>query len=217
MFLLRVRLSNSTLLPWAGPEMSQGAARHPAHSNLAVVWVRRFQGLVDALALAAAYVAAACLVAMVLLVLAEISVGLLSRIFDSVPSGIRFAWEYSAYLMGSAFLFGGPITLRSGMQIRVELLLRAGNGKLERPLELFSSLVGAVFLSVLAWSLLAFAWQSWVYGQVSGDTFTPLWIPQSALALATCLFALQAIARFLSCLTRLPLDNDSFKVASASE
>ena len=176
-----------------------------------------FQRFVDVLALAAAYVAAACLVAMVLLVLAEISTGLLSRVFPGMPSGIRFAWEYSAYLMGSAFMFGGALTLRSGMQIRVELLLRAGNGRFERPLEILSSLVGAAFLGMLAWSLTAFTWQSWTSAQVSGDTLTPLWIPQGALALATAIFALQAFARFLSCLARLPLDNDDFKVASASE
>lgn len=195
--------------------MTAGAVGAPA--SVGVRMVAGFQRTVDALALAAAYLAAACLVAMVFLVLAEISVGLLSRVFKSVPSGIRFAWEYSAYLMGASFLFGGALTLRSGMQIRVEMLLRAGNGRFERPLELFSSLIGAVFLSMLAWSLTAFAWQSWVSTQVSGDTLTPLWIPQGALALATFIFALQAIARFLSCLARLPLDNDSFKVASASE
>jgi TRAP-type mannitol/chloroaromatic compound transport system permease small subunit len=195
--------------------MAAGAVRDSARG--AVGLVAGFQRVVDALALAAAYVAAACLLAMVVLVLAEISVGLLSRVFKSVPSGIRFAWEYSAYLMGASFLFGGALTLRSGMQIRVEMLLRAGNGRFERPLELFSSLIGAVFLAMLAWSLTAFAWQSWGSSQVSGDTLTPLWIPQSALALATGIFALQALARFLSCLARLPLDNDSFKVASASE
>ena len=195
--------------------MTAGAARAPASAGVRMV--ARFQRIVDALALAAAYVAAACLVAMVFLVLAEISVGLLSRVFKSVPSGIRFAWEYSAYLMGASFLFGGALTLRSGMQIRVELLLRAGNGRFERPLEIFSSLIGALFLAMLAWSLTNFAWQSWVSTQVSGDTLTPLWIPQGALALATLIFALQAIARFLSCLARLPLENDSFKVASASE
>lgn len=195
--------------------MTAGAVRTPA--NAGVRMVATFQRIVDALALAAAYVAAACLVAMVFLVLAEISVGLLSRVFKSVPSGIRFAWEYSAYLMGASFLFGGALTLRSGMQIRVELLLRADNGRFERPLEIFSSLIGALFLAILAWSLTNFAWQSWVSTQVSGDTLTPLWIPQGALALATLIFALQAIARFLSCLARLPLDNDSFKVASASE
>jgi TRAP-type C4-dicarboxylate transport system permease small subunit len=179
--------------------------------------IAAFQRFVDALALGAAYVAAACLVAMVLLVLAEIGTGLLSRVIPGMPSGIRFAWEYSAYLMGSAFMFGGALTLRSGMQIRVELLLRAANGRFERPLEIFSSLMGALFLGMLAWSLTAFTWQSWVSSQVSGDTLTPLWIPQGALALATTIFALQAVARLLSCLARLPLDNDDFKVASASE
>lgn len=179
--------------------------------------IAAFQRLADVLSLAAAYVAAACLVAMVLLVLAEISVGLLSRVFPSVPSGIRFAWEYSAYLMGCAFMFGGALTLRSGMQIRVELLLRSGGGRFERPLEIFSSLVGAAFIAVLAWSLSAFAWQSWTSSQVSGDTLTPLWIPQGALALATWVFAVQALARWLATLAGLPLDNEDFKVASATE
>ena len=195
--------------------MRAGTMNQPKGAGTGVV--AAFQRFVDALALAAAYVAAACLLAMVLLVLAEISFGLLSRVFTFVPSGIRFAWEYSAYLMGASFMFGGALTMRSGMQIRVELLLRAGNGRFERPLELFSSLVGAAFLAMLAWSLTSFAWQSWVSAQVSGDTLTPLWIPQSALALATLIFALQAFARFLSCLVGLPLDNDNFKVASASE
>lgn len=179
--------------------------------------IEAFQRGVDTLSLGAAYVAAGCLVAMVLLVLAEIATGLLSRVIPAMPSGIRFAWEYSAYLMGASFMFGGALTLRSGMQIRVEMLLRAGNGRFERPLELFSSLVGALFLFMLAWSLTAFTLQSWSSAQVSGDTLTPLWIPQGALALATTIFALQALARFLSCLARLPLNNDAFKVASASE
>ena len=179
--------------------------------------IAAFQRFVDWLAMVGAYLAAASLIAMVLLVLAEISTGLLSRVIPSMPSGIRFAWEYSAYLMGSAFMFGGALTLRSGMQIRVELLLRAGQGRFERPLEIFSSLVGAAFLGMLAWSLAAFTLQSWNSSQVSGDTLTPLWIPQSALLLGTVIFALQAFARFLSCLARLPLDNEDFKVASASE
>ncbi len=192
--------------------MAGASATPPAAGPIAA-----FQRFVDRLALASAYVAAACLVTMVLLVLAEISFGLLSRVIPSVPSGIRFAWEYSAYLMGAAFMFGGALTLRSGMQIRVELLLRAGHSRFERPLELFSSLIGAAFLGILAWSLAAFTWQSWTSAQVSGDTLTPLWIPQGALTLATTVFALQALARFLSCIARLPLDNDDFKVASASE
>lgn len=179
--------------------------------------VARIQRFVDWLALAGAYIAAACLVAMVLLVLTEIAMALLSRVFPSLPSGLKFAWEYSAYLMGSAFMFGGALTLRSGMQIRVELLLRAGNGRFQRPLELLAAAVGASFLCMLAWSLTRFTWQSWTSSQVSGDTLTPLWIPQGSLTLATWIFALQAVARVLLCLTGQDLENEEFKVASATE
>jgi TRAP-type C4-dicarboxylate transport system permease small subunit len=179
--------------------------------------VARIQRFVDWLALAGAYVAAACLTAMVLLVLTEISLALLSRVFPSIPSGLKFAWEYSAYLMGSAFMFGGALTLRSGMQIRVELLLRARGGQFRRTLELFAATLGAVFLCSLAWSLTRFTWQSWTSAQVSGDTLTPLWIPQGSLTLATWIFALQAVARIFLCLTGRPLENEDFKVASASE
>ena len=194
-----------------------GAAADAAATRGAARPIAALQRFIDALALVGAYVAAGCLVAMVLLVLAEIATALLSRVIPWMPSGIRFAWEYSAYLMGSAFMFGGALTLRAGMQIRVEILLRAGNGRFARPLELLSSLVGAAVLSMLAWSLSEFAWRSWTSGQVSGDTLTPLWIPQASLAVATTVFALQALARLLSCLVRLPLINENFKIASASE
>lgn len=176
-----------------------------------------FQRVVDRLALASAWLAAACLAALTLLTLAEIATALLSRFIPALPSSLAIAWEYSAYLMGAAFMFGGALTLRAGMQIRVELLLRAGGGRFARPLELFSSAVGAAFMVFLAWNLCAFALQSFLSGQVSGDSRTPLWIPQAALALATCVFALQTVARVLACVAAAPLDNEAFKVASPAE
>ena len=65
------------------------ASSGPHGSGLVAAFLRT----VDAIALASAYLAAACLVAMVLLVLGEISFGLLSRAIPAVPSGIHFAWE----------------------------------------------------------------------------------------------------------------------------
>jgi TRAP-type mannitol/chloroaromatic compound transport system permease small subunit len=176
-----------------------------------------FQRSVDRLALLAAYVASFCLLAIVLMVLTEVALGLFSKYIPGVPGGLRFAWEYSAYLMGCTFMFGGALSLRAGMQIRVELLLRAGGGRLRRPIEIVASILGALFLCTLAWSLVRFAWQSWNSSQVSTDTFTPLWIPQGALALATIVFALQAVARVLNSLADLPLEREMLKVASASE
>ena len=66
--------------------------------------VGAFQRFADALALAATYLAATCLFALTLLVLAEVALGILNRLFKGLPKDIPIAWEYSAYLMGAAFM-----------------------------------------------------------------------------------------------------------------
>jgi TRAP-type C4-dicarboxylate transport system permease small subunit len=103
------------------------------------------------------------------------------------------------------------------MQIRVELLLRARGGAWARPIELLSSAIGAGFMIFLAWYMTAFAYDSYVSGQVSADSDTPLWIPQAALALATAIFALQTVVRVFACIAGTKLENEAFKVASAAE
>ncbi|HEX9859277.1 MAG TPA: TRAP transporter small permease subunit, partial [Paracoccaceae bacterium] len=99
------------------------------------------ESIADGLALVAAFMAAACIVALTGLVLAEILVSLLARFITAMPPGIGIAWEYSAYLMGGAFMLGAGMTLRAGQQIRVELLLRAGRGRFARGMEIASCLV----------------------------------------------------------------------------
>lgn len=175
------------------------------------------QRAIDRIALVSAYAAAGCLGVMVLLVLGQISAGLLSKVIDGFPSHIAVGWEYSAYLMGTAFMLGGALTLRAGMQIRVEIVLRSFGGRFRRPLEMFSSAIGAIFVTFLAWNLGLFAADSFSSGQVSGESLTPLWIPQASLALGTSVFALQCIMRFVACVLNKPLLNESFKVTSASE
>ena len=83
------------------------------------------ESIADGLSLAAAFLAAACIVTLTGLILAEIVVAFLARFFAGMPAGIGIGWEYSAYLMGGAFMLGSGMTLRAGQQIRVELLLRA--------------------------------------------------------------------------------------------
>ena len=179
--------------------------------------VEKLQRMIDRTSLVSAYAAAGCLGLLTFLTLAQVACGLLSKVIDSFPSDIPVGWEYSAYLMGTAFMLGGGLTLRAGMQIRVEILLRAFNGKLRHPLEILSSVLGATFLSFLAWSLASFAYSSYSYGAVSGESLTPLWIPQAAFAIGTTVFALQAIMQVIACLLRRPLINESFKVASTTE
>jgi TRAP-type mannitol/chloroaromatic compound transport system permease small subunit len=175
------------------------------------------QGWIDRLSLISAYLAAGCLVLLTLLTLTQVALGALSKVSHFFPSDISFGWEYSAYLMGTAFMLGGALTLRAGMQIRVEVVLRLFGGRFRDPLEIGSSIIGAAFVSFLAFSLTRFAWDSFQSGQVSGSTFTPLWIPQCALAIGAIIFALQSVMRAIAAVLGRSLVNESFKVTSVSE
>jgi TRAP-type C4-dicarboxylate transport system permease small subunit len=176
-----------------------------------------FRRLADTLALVSAYAAALCLAALVALVTAEIVMALLSKIFRSLPPGVSIAWEYSSYLMGIAFMLGSGLTLRAGMHVRVELLLRAGNGRYARLFEIVSALIGTLFTGLLAWSLARFTMQSLTSGQVSGDSLTPLWIPQSALTVGTAVLFLQMLLRLISAILDEPLEDKSLGAATLSE
>ena len=179
--------------------------------------VAMLQRTIDRISLVAAYVAAGCLGGLTLLTLGQVALGVLSKFSHAFPSDIAVGWEYSAYLMGTAFMLGGALTMRAGMQIRVQIVMRSFGGRFERPLEIISSLIGAAFVSFLAVSLTLFAVESFVSGQVSGGSLTPLWVPQATLALGTAVFALQSCMRVIAALLDKPLVNESFKVASTSE
>ena len=107
------------------------------------------QSAVDRIAVAATWAAAGCLTLLLVMVLCEILVGILSRLSPSFPSSVGFAWEYSAYLMGAAFMLGSGLALRAGMHVRVELLIAAGGRRYARHLEIASAAIGTAF-AVLA-------------------------------------------------------------------
>ena len=190
------------------------------HSETAAVDGGMFsvlQRIVDRISLISAYLASVCLGGLTLLTLGQVALGVLSKFSHAFPSDIAVGWEYSAYLMGSSFMFGAALTMRAGMQIRVQIILQSFGGRFQRPLEVISSAIGAAFVTFLAYSLACFAFESYISDQVSGGSLTPLWIPQASLALGTAIYALQSIMHVLAALLGKPLVNESFKVASATE
>lgn len=178
----------------------------------------RLQHMADLVSLAGAWAAGLCMAALTLLVLVDTLLAFASRyISESVPSGTGVGWEYSAYLMGAAFLLGAGLTLRSGLQLRVELLLAAGKGRFARAIELFAAALGsAVTVSLAIW-LFRFTIRTHGYGEVSQDSFTPLWIPQLVLSIGMAVLAFQMVARLLTCLSGGELNKPSLGVASAIE
>lgn len=154
--------------------------------------------IADGISLAAAFLAAACIVALTGLILTEIVVAFTARFVPSMPSGIGIGWEYSAYLMGGSFMLGAGMTLRAGQQIRVELLLRAAEGRYARFGEVASCLLGSVITVFLAITMSQLTIRMFNSGEASQDSFTPLWIPQSALTVGAIILALQMLVRTLA-------------------
>lgn len=173
--------------------------------------------IADALSLVAGFLAAGCIVALTGLILAEISVAFLARLIPSMPAGIGIGWEYSAYLMGGSFMLGSGMTLRAGQHIRVELLLRAKDGRFARFGELASSLLGAVVSVFLAVTMCQLTLRMFASGEASQDSFTPLWIPQSVLAVGAVILALQMITRTLACIMGDRVDRPELGAATQIE
>src|SRR5947207_8042427 len=111
------------------------------------------------------WIGAACLIALTLLMLAEIAVRALSEFFPWVPADIPVAWEYSSYLMAACFTFGAAMTLRAGGHIRVTLVL----GKLKPParrwFEAAASLVATLFVGFLSIAMVRFSFTAFQGGQ----------------------------------------------------
>lgn len=171
----------------------------------------------DGIALAAAFLAAACIVALTGLILTEIAVAFTARFVPSMPAGIGIGWEYSAYLMGGAFMLGAGMTLRAGQQIRVELLLRAWDGRFARWCELASCLVGTATTVFLGVTMCQLTLRMFASGEASQDSFTPLWIPQSALTVGAIILAAQMVLRTLACIVNARVDRPELGAATQIE
>src|SRR6476661_6301811 len=113
------------------------------------------------------WIGAACLIALTLLMLAEITVRALSNFIEWVPADIPVAWEYSSYLMAACFTFGAAMTLRAGGHIRVTLVLAKLQPPGRRLLEIAASFIATLFCGFLAWAMGYFTWRSFDAGQTS--------------------------------------------------
>jgi len=140
--------------------------------------------LLDGLYDSAAALAALCMVALLLTVLA----GIASRQLHFHVPGTD---AYAGYLMAAAGFLAMAHTLKHGEHIRVTLLLGALHGRTRRALEVWS-LVAASALALLgAWYSVRLAWQSHQFHDIStGNDATPLWIPQLAMAAGSTILAI---------------------------
>jgi TRAP-type C4-dicarboxylate transport system permease small subunit len=98
---------------------------------------------------------------------------------------------YAGYMMAATGFLALAHTLKRGEHIRVTLLLSALTGGVRRAFEIWSLLAAALLASLAAFYSAKLAWQSYAFHDIStGNDATPLWLPQSTMALGTLVLAI---------------------------
>lgn len=151
---------------------------------------RAVRSALDGLYLAGGILAAACLVSILVIIVAQ----MVAR-----WSGLTFpgATSYAGYSMAGASFLAFAHALNRGAHIRVSLLLSA-LGRHARWLEVWCFGIGAALGWFLAHYAIKAVYWSWKLNDVSqGQDATPLWIPQSLMAAGAVLLAIALTDHFV--------------------
>ncbi|WP_319412482.1 TRAP transporter small permease [uncultured Cohaesibacter sp.] len=194
----------------SAPEISSAEARIPGIFSF---YVR----VVHWLAIVGGILATFCLVILTFLVFSEVLLSAWTKLFPAMHADIPVAWEYSGYLMGAAFMLGSSITMRAGGHVRVTALIGTLSEKTRHVVECFTTMIGVLFSAFLSYALIAAALRSFHDGNVSFASYTPLWIPQSAIAIGALFLTLALIERLIRCFYGLDLEIHGLKVVSAND
>ena len=107
--------------------------------------------------------------------------------------------------------------MHTGGHVRVALFRGLLNDRGNHYMDLIATVIGTAAVLFLTYSLVLFAWRSFIRGSVSPTIdATPLVIPQAAIAFGATLFSLQLLARLVRLLRNEPPEDeaarDSFTV-----
>ncbi|HXH03499.1 MAG TPA: TRAP transporter small permease [Candidatus Competibacteraceae bacterium] len=147
------------------------------------------RNVLDALYRLGGALAALFLVAIAVVVLAQVGANLIGalsgwltgeRLGLVVPSYAEFA----GYFLAASSFLGLAYTLRLGGHIRVNLVLGRLPAGVRRRLELWCCAAALAMAGYFTFYLGNLAWESWSFGDVStGMVPVPLWIPQAVMTL----------------------------------
>ena len=150
--------------------------------------MRRF---LDALYDGAAWLAALCMVGLLVMVLTSI----VSRLVHVHVPGTD---AYAGYLMAGAGFLALAHTLKRNEHIRVTLLLTALHGRARRALEIWALGAATLLAALGAFYSVRLSWQSHQFNDIStSNDATPLWIPQIAMALGNVILFIAFIDEFV--------------------
>jgi TRAP-type C4-dicarboxylate transport system permease small subunit len=163
----------------------------------------------DRLYLAAGALAGLCLLILGVLVLLSIT----TRMLGIYIAGLT---DYAGYTMAACSFLALAYTFGAGGHIRVELVLQRLKGRARRWGELWCLSIGTFLAGYLAWYAVKMVQVSYLLGDVSESAdATPLWIPQTAMAVGAVLLAVALADRLVSVALGAPLEDGGVKEQAA--
>jgi TRAP-type C4-dicarboxylate transport system permease small subunit len=143
--------------------------------------------LLDALYDGAAWLAALCMVALLVMVLASVFGRQLNFNLPGTDA-------YAGYFMAGAGFLSLAHTLKRGEHIRVTLLLSSLQGPARRAMEIWALFAASTLAVLSAYYSGRLAWQSHTFNDIStSNDATPLWLPQLSMAIGTAVLAIAFI------------------------
>jgi len=146
--------------------------------------LRRF---LDALYLVAGYVAACCILLIMLLMIAQ-------SILREMHVRTGAVNDVVAWLCAAAAFFAMAHAFKHGDFVRVTLLLEKVSPAAQRRFEMAALAIAAVAVGYLAWWANRFTWDSYVFDETAqGMLPIKMWIPQSTFAIGAILLFVAVI------------------------
>lgn len=148
--------------------------------------------LLDRLYQLAGAIAAIAILAICLLVTAQVSLNILARLGGpSLSFTIPSYADFAGYFLATASFFALSYTLRAGGHIRVNLVIQHLPDRTRWLFELLALALGGAMAGYATYFAAGLVGESWHYGDKStGIVAIPLWIPQSAMVAGLGLLAL---------------------------
>lgn len=152
---------------------------------------RVIRKLLDGLYFACGAIAALFLIAILALIVLQMVARWTAEVFPGAP-------DYAGYCMAAASFFAFSHALNRGAHIRVNILLNVASGVAYRILETWCFAIG----TALSWYLAYFAVRNTRFSHMindisQGQDATPLWIPQTGMAVGAVVFAICMTDHFL--------------------
>ncbi len=167
--------------------------------------------ILDALYRGSGALAALFLLAICLIVLAQVGANIASAAYkaltgEAIGLVIPSYAEFAGFFLAASTFLGLAYALNAGAHIRVSLVIQNFHGRTRQLIELWCVLIGAVFSGYFAWYTVGLVMESYEFGDLStGMVPVPLWIAQVPMALGLIILTVAFIDSFFTLLAgRIP-------------